>query len=253
MPIFISHGAPDLLLSDAPAAGFLRGLSTAIMRPRAIVVASAHWCTREPAVSLAARPGTIHDFGGFAPELYQVSYPVPGDPALARRTAGLLAEAGIPASLADRGLDHGMWAPLALAWPAADVPVVGLAVQPGQDAVHHLRLGRALAPLAGEGVLVVGSGAATHNLGALSAGQTLPSWAQTFDDWLVAAVTRGDEAALAMWKQAPSAAHNHPTPEHLLPLFVAAGAAGPGWSGRVLHRSTTYGSLAMTMLSFDPA
>lgn len=252
-PLFLSHGAPDLVLGEAPAARFQRGLAALMPRPWAIVVASAHWTTRRPAVSLAAQPATIHDFGGFPAELSRMRYPAAGEPVLARRIAGLLAAGGLDCDVVERGLDHGMWTPLAMAWPAADIPVVGLAVQPGADAAHHLRLGRALAPLAREGVLIIGSGSATHDLGSIAVGDHAPDWVTAFDDWLVAAVERGDEAALLAWTGAPHARANHPTPEHFLPLLVAAGAAGPGWRGRALHRSVTYGVLAMTSLAFDPA
>jgi len=260
--LFISHGAPTLAIVDSPARRFLAGLAAELPRPRAILVASAHFLAARPVLSAAAAPETIHDFGGFGPELEAMRYPAPGDPALAERAAGLLAAAGLPAALhPSRGLDHGAWVPLAVMYPAADIPVVSLAVQPRADAAHHWRLGAALAPLRAEGVLVVGSGAVTHNLEAFFSRrgtEPAPPWVGAFADWLAAAVTAGDAAALLDWAaRAPHAAENHPTTEHLLPLFVAAGAglgaadaAATGGGGRVLHRSTEQGVLAMDAYAF---
>ncbi|MCK6491406.1 MAG: dioxygenase [Planctomycetes bacterium] len=249
--LFISHGAPDLVLQDIPASNFLRALGRHLPRPRAVVVASAHWTGAGIEVGGDPRPDTIHDFGGFAPELHRMRYPAPGDPALAARVVDALAAAGLPARTSARGLDHGVWVPLALLFPGAEVPVVPLSVQPGLDGAHHLAVGRALAGLRDEGVLVVGSGAATHNLGELMPGvEQAPSWVADFDDWAVARAGAGDGAALADWqRQGPQARRNHPTPEHWLPLLVAQGAGG-GAPGRLLHRSTTWGVLRMTMLGF---
>lgn len=248
--LFISHGAPDLVLQDQPASRFLRELGRSLPRPRAIVVATAHWTTAAPAVEAGAHPETIHDFGGFAPELYAMRYPAPGDPALAERIAGLLQAAGIAAGTAKRGFDHGVWSPLAMIYPDAAIPVVALSVQPRLDGAHHLAVGAALAGLRAEGVLMIGSGAATHNLGEVGPGAEAPDWVADYDDWLTARAEAGDAQALADWRQhGPQARRNHPTPEHWLPLLVAMGAGG-GTSGRVLHRSTTWGVLRMTMLAF---
>lgn len=252
--LFISHGAPDLLLHDLPASRFLRGFGRGLPRPRAVLVASAHWTTADPAIEAGAAPPTIHDFGGFAPELFAMRYPAPGDPVLARQAQELLARAGIAAAAVERGFDHGVWTPLAMLFPAADLPVVALSVQPRRDGAHHLALGTALAPLRDDGVLVIGSGAATHNLGEVAPGSDqAPPWVAGFDDWLVARAEAGDAGALADWRrQGPAAARNHPTPEHFLPMLVAMGAGG-GQPGRVLHRSTTWGVLRMTMLAFGGA
>lgn len=251
--LFISHGAPDLLLQDVPASRFLRDLARRLPRPRAVVVASAHWTTAEGAVAVesSARPGTIHDFAGFAPKLYATRYAAPGDPALAGSLVAALGKAGIAAQATARGFDHGVWVPLALMYPAADIPVVPISVQPRRDGRHHLAVGAALADLRSDGVLIIGSGAATHNLGALMPGGTVPQdWVAAFDDWVVARCAAGDAQALADWTvQGLQARRNHPTPEHWLPLLVALGAGG-GAAGRVLHRSTTWGVLAMTMLAF---
>ncbi len=249
--VFVSHGAPLLAIEDGAAHRFLRGFGESLGRPRAILVASAHWTTAAPAVSAVARPATIHDFGGFPPALYRLAYPAPGDPALAQRVVSLLAAGGIPcAADPQRGLDHGAWVPLLLMYPAADVPVLQLALQPQCGPRHHLALGRALAPLRAEGVLILGSGGITHNLAELAAPAAPPlQWASAFSDWIQATVAAGDADALADYRRlAPQAARNHPSEEHLLPLFVAAAA---GTQGRRVHTSTTYGSLMMDAYAFD--
>ena len=249
--LFLSHGSPGLILEDCPARRLLAALGALLPRPRAILVVSAHWETAEPRLTAATAPATIHDFFGFPAPLYAIRYGAPGDPALAGRAAELLRAAGLPAALdADRGLDHGAWAPLHLAWPAAEVPVVQLSLQSDRPAGHHLAVGAALRPLREEGVLIVGSGTATHNLRAFRrhrlelATPPLP-WAAAFADWLAARVLADDREALLDWDLAPEARENHPTPEHLLPFFVALGAASPDTAGRALHRSWTYGVLAM--------
>jgi 4,5-DOPA dioxygenase extradiol len=252
--LFLSHGAPDLLLGDLPARRFLVSLAARLPRPRAIVVVSAHWETGEPAVETGAAPRTIHDFAGFPRELSQRRYPAPGDPALAGEILALLAAAGLPAAGAERGFDHGVWVPLAMLFPAASVPVVALSVQPQRDPAWHWRLGEALRLLPGRGVLVIGSGAATHDLASITPDHDAPApfWVQEFDAWLVARCIAGDREALIGYRQhGPHAADNHPTPEHFLPLLVAMAAAGEGARAELLHRSTTWGVLQMTMLGFS--
>lgn len=248
--VFVSHGAPLLALEDGPAHRFLRGFGEFLGRPRAIVVASAHWTTAAPAVSSAAIPATIHDFGGFPPALYQLGYPAAGDPVLAGRVASLLAAAGIAcASDPDRGLDHGAWVPLMLMYPAADIPVLQIALQPALGTRHHFALGHALAPLREDGVLILGSGGATHNLRELGAPDAPPpAWASAFSAWLEQTVAAGATERLLDYRaQAPQAVRNHPSEEHLLPLLVAAGAGAPG---RRVHTSTTYGALLMDTYVF---
>lgn len=248
--LFLSHGAPDLLLEDVPASRFLRQLGARLPPPRAIVVATAHWTTAEVEVEAGAAPATIHDFGGFAPELHARRYPAPGDPELAADIAMRLRSCGLAAATVERGFDHGVWVPLALMFPSAGIPVVAVSVQPRRDGAHHLAVGAALAGLRAAGVLVVGSGAMTHDLGSIVPGGTdAPAWVEAFDDWAVGRIEAGDAAALADWRaQGPHARRNHPTPEHWLPLLVAFGAGGG--AGRILHRSTTWGVLRMTAVAF---
>lgn len=253
-PLFVSHGAPTLPFEDVPARHFLAGLAATMPRPRAIVVASAHWETRIPTVNAVARNETIHDFHGFPPELYRLAYPAPGAPDLAGRVVDLLAAAGLPAAIdTTRGLDHGAWVPLMLAWPDAGIPVIQLSLQTHLGAAHHLALGRALAPLAHEGVLIVGSGSLTHDLSSWreQQGKPEPAWVTAFADWCAEAMQGQRTADLLAWRTlAPHAARNHPTEEHLLPLFVAMGAAGPEAPAERLHASTTWSILRMDAFAF---
>ncbi|BBK38817.1 dioxygenase [Allostella sp. ATCC 35155] len=254
-PLFLSHGSPMLYLTDTPAHRFLAALGRDMALPRAIVVASAHWETGMPAVGAAPRPGTIHDFGGFPDALHRARWPAPGDPAVAAEVVSALASAGIgAATVADRGLDHGIWVPLAIALPGAEIPVVPLAVQPQRDARHHLALGRALAPLAERRILVVGSGAVTHNLRA-ARGQAVdapvPAWVDGFRGWVAETAAAGDAERLCDWRDAaPGAEINHPMPEHFLPFFVAFGAAGGGAAGCRIHASVEYGAIGMDAYAF---
>lgn len=248
--LFISHGAPLLAIEESPAHHFLKGLGAQVPRPKAILVVSAHWETASPRVSAVARPETIHDFRGFPQALHDMLYAAPGAPDVAQRVAGLLQAAGIPITVdAARGLDHGAWVPLCLTYPLADIPVTQLSLVQGADAAFHLAMGKALAPLADEGVLVIGSGSVTHPLGDRGlGGPGVADWAAAFADWVEACVTSGDMAALVAFHTAPFAARNHPTDEHFLPLLVALGAGG--LPGRALHRSFQYGALAMDCLAF---
>ena len=254
--IFVSHGAPTLLLDKGPTPDFLAGLGPMLPPPRAIVCISAHWETTSPRVTGATRLATIHDFYGFPEALYRMHYPAPGDPALAEKIATLLREAEFTVGIDEsRGLDHGAWVPLMLAYPAADVPFVQLSIQPQRDARHHLEIGKALRTLRAEGVLIMGSGGATHNLAEFRA-QAIdaapPDYVVAFDTWLEETITNGREQMLLSYEhEAPSARRNHPTTEHFLPLFVPLGAATPGVHGRQLHGAFTYGVLSMAAYAWD--
>jgi len=251
--LFVSHGAPTLIVEDVPVRGALADIGRRLGRPRAVVVASAHWEQAASPLTGSAAPETIHDFYGFPEQLYRLRYPAPGDAGLAGEVSALLEEAGIASGVdAQRGLDHGAWVPLMLMYPEADVPVLQVAVSPQAGAAHHLRLGEALAPLRERGVLVMGSGSATHNLRAFR-GQPIdappPAWVTGFNEWLAGAVERGDTGALCDYRNAhPDAAENHPTEEHYFPLLVAAGAGGG--RGERVHHGYTYGVLSMDAYLF---
>jgi 4,5-DOPA dioxygenase extradiol len=249
--LFVSHGAPNLILSDLPVKGFLEQLGKLAPNPRAILCVSAHWLTREPTVDVSPKPKTIHDFYGFEDELYSLHYAAPGAVELATEVADTLAGAGLNVKREERGLDHGAWVPLKLAYSKASLPVTQLSLQPGRSQEHHYKLGLALAKLRHAGVLVIGSGGATHNLGELGEGSTLPKWAADFDTWLDAHATAGDAEALIDYRQrVPNAARNHPTEDHYLPILVALGAAGDKARGTTLHASAAYGSLSLRAFSF---
>jgi 4,5-DOPA dioxygenase extradiol len=253
--IFVSHGSPMLALSETPARDFLAKLGATLPRPRAILVISAHWETAAPMVNAVARNETIHDFRGFPKALYELRYPAPGDAALAARIAALLDNAGFRAGIdTTRGLDHGAWVPLLLAYPEANIPVLQLSVQPHLGAAHHLALGRALASLREEGVLIIGSGSFTHDLRrfrgqAVDAPETED--VTEFSAWMDQAIAAGDVDALIDYRaRAPHARDEHPTEEHILPLFAAIGAAGNTIAARRLHHSTEHAILRMDAYAF---
>jgi aromatic ring-opening dioxygenase catalytic subunit (LigB family) len=223
-------------------AAYLRGLDAALGgRPASVLVISGHWETVRPTVNTAEHPSLLFDYSGFPEHTYRLTYPVAGSPALAARVRALVADAGISSDENhDRGLDHGVFIPFKLIYPAADVPMVQLSLNRDRDASTHLALGRALAPLRNEDVLIVGSGMSYHNLRELFVDRPdVNRSAEDFDRWLNEAVTEPDAgvraAKLAEWRQAPGARAAHPTPEHLLPLMVAAGAAGSDLGRRTYH------------------
>ncbi|KAF1724673.1 dioxygenase family protein [Pseudoxanthomonas japonensis] len=255
--LFLSHGSPMLAIEDSPTGRFLDRLGGLLHRPRAILVASAHFVHARPTLTATPMPETIHDFGGFPEPLYRIRYPTAGAPALAHDIAERLTTAGFDAHEdGHHGLDHGVWVPLRRMYPASDIPVVALSVNPSQSAEWHYRLGRALAPLRDEGVLVVGSGGFSHNLRALHwqhAQAAAYPWVTAFTDPLRAALLEGDVATALDWTSLPHAAQNHPTTEHLYPLYVALGAGGEGARGRLLHRDVEMGGLALDAFAFDTA
>lgn len=245
-------------LMDSPARHFLEGLGALIPRPRAILVASAHWETETPAVSAPVRNTTIHDFQGFPPALYALRYDPPGAPELAARAADLLGKAGMKCRVdRGRGLDHGAWVPLLLAYPQADIPVMQISLQTEMGPRYHLALGAALRPLVADDVLVIGSGSFTHDLRRFGRGRATidaPESADVteFSDWMDERIVAGDAASLVDYRaRAPFAADEHPTEEHLLPLFVAMGAAGASVSARRLHQSVEFGFLRMDTYAFS--
>ncbi|HZY18143.1 MAG TPA: class III extradiol ring-cleavage dioxygenase [Ramlibacter sp.] len=256
--LFISHGAPTFAVEPGRAGPLLRQLGQALPRPRAVLVLSPHWMTPGVRVATTSAPATIHDFGGFPRALYEIRYPAPGAPEVAARALALLAGDGWqPAADPEQGLDHGAWVPVRHLYPEADVPVLQVSMPRQLDPAGAVRLGRALAPLADEGVLLVGSGSITHNLHELRHGDGAGSagFADEFVAWARGAVTRHDEHALVdVLRSAPHARRAHPTTEHYLPLPFAFGAATPQAPVRVIDGGMTYGTLAMDAYVFgEPA
>jgi 4,5-DOPA dioxygenase extradiol len=256
--LFVPHGAPTFALQPGAAGAAIATAAKTLPQPRVIVIASAHWTTRVPTVGFAERPQTIHDFYGFPDALYQLSYPATGCREAAEEVVAAIGAAGLPVERdAGRGLDHGAWIPLRLMFPDADVPVVPLSIQAHGGPGQAWQLGRALAPLVGKGFLVVGSGNLTHNLHDYRVGDAAaadqPGYVRRFADWIAGRLAAGDVAALLDYRRlAPDAVRAHPSEEHLLPLFVALGAAGDAPEARRIHAGVADRVLAMDAYAFEP-
>ena len=251
--LFLSHGSPMMSVEDSAARRFLSGLGNSLERPRAILMALAHWCAAAPTIGGGKTPETIHDFGGFPRQLYELRYQPPGSAELARRVSGLLAQNGVAAETDDaRGLDRVAWVPLMLMYSDADIPVAQISTQPYLGPVHHHALGAALSNLLDDGVLIIDSGNLTHNLAEMRRDE--PDGAPNarvaeFTGWVFDALTEGRlDDLLDYRKRAPHAAHNHPSDEHFLPLYTALGAGGADVER--LHQSYSYGALAMDAYAF---
>lgn len=250
--IFVSHGPPAILLMKGKTPDFLKKLGAMLPRPKGVICVSAHWEATHPRVTAAPRPEIIHDFSG-PPALFKMQYAVQGDPALAKNVVQLIKKAGLKANAdSERGLDHGAWVPLKMMYPEADIPVVQLSVQTEKDPGHHYKLGKALMPLRENGVLIMGSGGAVHNLDEVhryKIDSAPPDYARAFDDWLEKAVAAGATDTLIDYiHTAPDPRRSHPFPaEHFLPFFVPLAAAGPGSPGKKLHHDFMYGVLSMAV------
>lgn len=253
--LFISHGAPTYLIDPTMPRQALATLGHSLARPRAIVVISAHWDTEIPTVSTMAQPDMIYDFYGFPDILYQQQYTAPGDPQLAMQIVTLLTAAGFPVETAERGYDHGAWVPLKIMFPAADIPVVTLSVQSRHSPEHHWRLGQALQSLAAQGVLILASGQIVHNLRRLdfkAEPDTPEAWAEQFLAWYEQKLEQRDTDTLLDYRQqAPHASLAHPTEEHLLPIYVALGAAGRNYAWTKYDWGFRLGSLSMNSYIFQ--
>lgn len=264
-PLFVSHGSPMMALQPGATGPFLQRLGATLDatfgRPRAILAVSAHSLSREPVLLAAEQHHAVHDFGGFPEALYQLQYNPAGDIALADEVQALLDHAGQPVHRVEEGgLDHGIWSVLRFMYPKADVPVLPLAWVPDLSPQKQFALGEALAGLAARGVLVLGTGSITHNLRRVFAGgrpsnpdaPEIPESA-AFRDWFANASAKRDWDALLDYRHAaPHAVDMHPTDEHLLPWFVAAGAGGRESAPQRLHDAVTYGCLGMDAYAFGP-
>jgi 4,5-DOPA dioxygenase extradiol len=250
--LFVSHGAPTFAIEPGRAGPLLRAIGErvqAVPGLRAVLVVSPHWRTRGLRVGASAAPETVHDFGGFPAALYRLQYPAPGAPEVAQEVIEVLAEAGLNAgAVGEQGLDHGVWVPLRHMLPAADVPVLQLSLPIEMDAPAAAQLGRALAPLRERGILLLASGGLTHNLAEFRGGEGAPAapYVGEFVQWARRAAMAHDIAALAAYReQAPHAQRAHPSPDHYLPLLVAAGASAPDEAVEVIEGGVTYGVLSM--------
>jgi len=259
---FISHGGGPWPWLDGPLRRQFDRLEASLAqiageagKPRAVLMISGHWEADRPTVQSGERPGMVYDYSGFPPHTYSIRYAAPGAPEVARRVKALLEAAGIPAALdPERGYDHGTFAPLQAMYPDASVPVVQLSLKHGYDPEEHLAIGRALAPLREEGVLIVGSGLSFHNLRMFGPAAKAPS--QAFDAWLDAALAASpDERSrrLREWAGAPAARLAHPEEDHFVPLMVAVGAAEGERATRVYHEDGFMGGVTASSYRFGDA
>jgi len=243
------YGALEASLQDIP-----RQLGGT--RPKAVLVVSGHWEEDEFTVMSSARPPMIYDYHGFPAHTYEIRYDAPGSPAVAARVRELLQDAGLPVRLdAQRGYDHGTFVPLYAMYPDADVPVLQLSIKRGYDPDTHIALGRALAPLRKEGVLIIGSGLSYHNLRQM--GPAAHGASKAFDDWLYQTLSKADPATrrqrLISWDRAPAARAAHPQEDHLIPLMAAVGAAGNEKAYRVYHEEAFFGGVVVSSYRFGDA
>jgi 4,5-DOPA dioxygenase extradiol len=256
--LFVPHGAPTFALRPGAAGAAMTEAARHLPRPRAIVIISPHWDTEIVTVGHAERLSTIHDFSGFPQELYQLTYPATGCPEGAHEVAAAIAAAGLPVrEITSDGLDHGAWVPLRLMYPEADVPVIPVSLQSHAGVAQAYKLGQALAPLVDKNFLIIGSGNITHNLrdymSARQNGGQAPSYVRDFPEWMATHLQDGDIDSLMHYReQAPGAVNAHPTDEHLLPLYVALGAAGAGADVQRFHAGISDYVLAMDAYAFSP-
>ena len=250
--LFISHGAPDIILSAHPAVEAMRTLPARFPRPRAVVTVSAHWIDEPIGITVGDVLPTIHDFGGFPRSLYAIQYPARGDDALSKRIQERLHDRGMDSELrGHRGLDHGTWIPLRLMYPGADIPVVQVSL-PAGSLDDIVRLGRALSDLRRDDVLVIGSGGSVHNLRVLKVNGGTDDWVMQFEDWLLDSIEGNRFEHLIKPEHFPPIFRQaHPGIEHYAPLIFAWAAAGPERPGRRIHHSVSLGNLGMAVYEFD--
>ena len=256
MPVvFFGHGSPMAAIETTETSRAWRSLAADLPKPRAILSLSAHWVTRGTGVTAMERPRTIHDFGqGFPRALFEVRYPAPGDPALAQRVAELLVPTPVALDPGQWGLDHGTWSVLVHAYPDADIPVVQLSLDAGLTSQARFEVGRRLAPLRDEGVLIVGTGNIVHNLRTMNWSDPAAApfdWAVRFNDAIRTAIVEDQpERVLGFAGMGQDAALSAPTPEHLWPLFYILGARAPGETAQLFNDRLENGSISMTSVVF---
>jgi 4,5-DOPA dioxygenase extradiol len=251
--LFISHGAPSIAIEHDDFTRAVESFGESLHGARAIVVVSAHWQARTVRVNAVPRPETIYDFGGFAEELYEIRYEAPGDPALAREIAALLGGAALEET---RGWDHGLWVPMRILVPDANVPIVEIAQPYPTTPADLLRIGQALSPLRDRGVVIAGSGGIVHNLRAIHLAEKdapVDDWAKEFDEWFAKHLAVRDFETLTRYRElAPHANLAVPTPEHFEPLFVALGASRETDSLTTIYEGFHYGNLSMRTFAYTP-
>ncbi len=249
--LFISHGAPDIILSPNPAADAWRELALQRPKPDALVVVSAHWMDDPIGITAGEQLETIHDFGGFSEELYKMQYPAKGNTDLSNKILEYLQQAGIESQLhPERGLDHGAWIPLKIMYPEADIPVVQVSL-PAGSLDNAARLGKALSPLHEQNILIIGSGGSVHNLRELARHGESEYWVLEFENWLLESIEgKHFERLITPAEFAPNFRRAHPTIEHYAPLVVAWAAADTEQAGKRIHHSLSYTNLGMSMFEF---
>ncbi|WP_339220209.1 class III extradiol ring-cleavage dioxygenase [Paenibacillus sp. FSL H8-0332] len=251
---FFAHGAPSIVLEDNAYTKLLKEFKDHMPKPKAIILFSAHWEETVQSVGAAATYDTIYDFGGFQDELYQMTYPAHGDPALVEQIQKLLTAGGVKnVRNEQRGLDHGAWAVLKLLYPETDIPVVAMSVNRDLPNAQQYEIGKSLAALREQDVLIIASGGTVHNLRRLNwNSDEINGWAEQFDHWIQEKVEAWDTEALFQYEDlAPYAEMAVPTSEHFIPLFIAMGAGDQGRNAQLLHRSYQYGNLSLSCWQFN--
>jgi 4,5-DOPA dioxygenase extradiol len=251
---FFAHGAPSLVIDQNAYTAFLKNFASDTPKPKAIVLFSAHWEKTEQTIGAVETYSTIYDFSGFPDELYQMTYPAKGERSLSEQIHALFANHGIPSGLdEERGLDHGAWALLKLIYPEADIPVVALSVNRYLSNEQQYQIGKALAKLREQDVLIIGSGGTVHNLRRLNwQGEGSHEWAESFDLWLQSKLEAWDINALFNYGElAPNAQAAVPTNEHFIPLLLAMGTGDKNREAELLHRSYQFGSLSLSCWRFN--
>ncbi len=251
--LFISHGAPDLLIQKTSAYEFFKKLAQNFEKPSAIIVFSAHYESEILEITGNSSFQTIYDFGGFPDELYKMKYEAQGAPDLALEIAQTFSSLGIEAKInPKRGLDHGAWVPLKLIYPEADIPIIQISIQSNEDALYSYKIGRIISYFKERNILIIGSGSTTHNLAMAfrNKDKPTPNWVEEFSEAVFKKLQDGDVRALLNWHELPYAQENHPSFEHFIPLLITLGAAAENFTAKRLHHSFDYSVLAMDSYVF---